>query len=432
MGTFAKLVLLVALLVVGTSGASRAEPHEIARPSLIFIETKGTAQIGPNAKLKDEIQTQATGFVITDDGFILTSHHLLDEHIKFQSLRLSITGVQADYDGDRLNLTVVEANPFMDLVLLKARLPHGETLTPMKLGNGAENLTPSTKLYTSGFPGPTYQPDDGYFVDDQGTTPHLKQVKFSVENGQSGSPVYLEDGTVIGVVKGSLKNSDTGAVIPQKSVFVPIELAASLTSHIRLKELEQRNRELSAAIEWLKKAVGDMGDDIPEGGDAHSRIGTVEDHIEAVASNFNWNAEIDDRGDLRIEYRKLLGGEIQIENIGLLVTPLYNQFAYDASLDKEAVSPIELPPLIANTKKESWFTRKEILDKDRRGVFIIDTFREKLNKKLAEETIKAVPKGTAKVVSVDVTIVPFTEPQQERGAPVTLAITCELSECLNK
>ena len=248
------LLLCTLFLSLAASSAARAAAHDEIRSALVFIETSGTAQEGDLAGLPDSVRTQGTGFVITSDGFILTSHHILDAHAQARSLRLTITGRFGDYQGETFPLTVVQANPFLDLVLLKARLRQGQVAPFAPLGLASDVPRPGTRLFTSGFPGATYLPAEGDMIDDAGTLPHLKQVLMSVHPGQSGSPVYLENGRVVGIVKGSLKDPQSGGDIPGKSLFVPIELADSLIGFLRVQALERQVLALTTAFPTAPEA----------------------------------------------------------------------------------------------------------------------------------------------------------------------------------
>ena len=149
----------------------------------------------------------------------------------------------------------------------------------------------------------------------------------SVAEGQSGSPVYLSDGTVVGILK-SEDNEAAGV-----GYMVPIEFADALIAHLRLRELDKQLAALGKEIGWKQ---GDSA--------LSPRLTNVEKGIQDVSTNFLWHAQFID-GQVILDYNKLISGAPQIKNVLLKIVPLVT------NLDTNEVNRKE--PLIIDGNQDS-------------------------------------------------------------------------------
>ena len=153
--------------------------------------------------------SKGTGFAISDDGYILTNEHVIDD-------ALQLTVVFPDegiYEAE-----VVAAYPEIDTALIKVTgvdLPHL---------NVAESYTPSAKEHMYFIGNPLYFTgiaNEGTVIDwiklDDWEQP-VVMMQAPVYKGNSGSPVITNDGDVVGVVFATLKTEEHGKV----GLFVPI------------------------------------------------------------------------------------------------------------------------------------------------------------------------------------------------------------------
>ncbi len=191
------------------------------RKSLVFIEMIGTTDNGI------PVGSRGTGFFVTAEGHILTSRHLLDPLSKVKPetlvINVHIWGLKAAADAKAF---IVDERANLDLLLLKARRVQNPYV-PLKIGSARRDLAEKDvwSVRHSGFRYQDSPPDAIYgkatdqITSDDGPAGYTWVLAGSVAAGQSGSPVYTDGGTVVGILKGSFGN---------QTVFVPIENAATL------------------------------------------------------------------------------------------------------------------------------------------------------------------------------------------------------------
>lgn len=145
---------------------------------------------------------QGTGFIITEDGFVLTNKHVvLDEDARFEVVTL---------DGSEYEAEVLARDPIQDLAILKIK-HEGETFPKVKLGDSDEIKVGQTVVaignalgeyqntvsmgIVSGL-GRTIQASGGTFYE---TLKNVIQSDTAINKGNSGGPLLNLDGEVIGI-----------------------------------------------------------------------------------------------------------------------------------------------------------------------------------------------------------------------------------------
>lgn len=154
--------------------------------------------------------SKGTGFVIREDGYIVTNEHVIDGAV-------TITVV---FPNDTLyKAQVVTANADIDLALLKIEASNLPTLTLAK----TSAYEPQEHVYFIGnplaFSGIANQ---GTLIGDtvaDGITSPVVMMDAPVYKGNSGSPVLNESGEVIGIVFATGKRAPYGKM----GLFIPIE-----------------------------------------------------------------------------------------------------------------------------------------------------------------------------------------------------------------
>jgi S1-C subfamily serine protease len=207
---------LCACLLVWSSAVAQAV-HDQIRKSLVFIEMKGMTEQGL------PLGSAGTGFLVSEDGYILTSYHLLEtiSKVRPETIEIWIYFWERKPSPDK-RAFVVDAKINLDLLLLKvsrSRDPYVSVKT------GAARRSASSPIFTSGF---RYQetPPDAFYIkysdqitSEDGPAGYTWTLRESAAAGQSGSPIYTAEGIVIGVLKG---------VVSGQTAFVPIEHAVTL------------------------------------------------------------------------------------------------------------------------------------------------------------------------------------------------------------
>ncbi|CDX21351.1 exported hypothetical protein [Mesorhizobium plurifarium] len=294
------LRLIFALCAIGalvTSAPAQRAQESLVAPSLVYIKIHYTPTKGEYVGVPQE--DQATGFFVSDDGFILTAYHLLDRMHEIGGEDTTAVSVSiGDPEKQAVTAAIVNGLAPLDLLLLKIR--PDEPFTPLKLGT-ARTMEEGDPLYTSGFLGTQLLTKNGTLANKVGQLGigYLWALNVQIPAGMSGSPVYLKDGTVVGLLKGQDKDD------PSIGYMVPIEYADALIAHLRFRDIERE-------IALLKEEIGVWKD-----GDAPiaPRLAKVETNMRDVGANFDWSAERTPSGALVVTYRKLIADPPQIKSI---------------------------------------------------------------------------------------------------------------------
>jgi serine protease Do len=171
-----------------------------------------------------------TGFFVSEDGYILTCYHLLDAIAKVrpETVEIWISIWERKQVPDK-RAFVIDARVNLDLLLLKVSRAQNPYV-PVRTGSARRNLT-SSMVLTSGFRYQESSSDALYTRYSDEVTSEDGPAGFTwvlgrpAAGGQSGSPVYTQQGVVVGVLKG-----DFGG----QTVFVPLEHAATLLLALQL------------------------------------------------------------------------------------------------------------------------------------------------------------------------------------------------------
>jgi len=185
-------------------------------PSVVFI----TVQLSGGSTATTG-EASGSGFVIDNDGHIVTNNHVIDQATKIR-VRFS--------DAIEVEGKVVGHDPDSDLAVLQVRVPAG-TLHPVALGD-SNTLRIGQRAIAIGNPfGFERSMSVGYvsafgrvirLADSGFSLPELIQTDAAINPGNSGGPLLNAKGEVIGVTtlifSRSGVNSGVGLAIPVESV----------------------------------------------------------------------------------------------------------------------------------------------------------------------------------------------------------------------
>lgn len=183
--------IIVAILLVLQGGYSlfnlfSRDSIELARTSEQLSEQE---HIAPLKEAVVTIQAQGskgTGFSIHPEGYILTNHHVIHNR---NPLAIIFP------NGEIYNGEVLESNKDLDIALLKIDGDHLPYLS-MRF----EPAIQSEEIYVIGNPlSQTQIVNKGEVINDSEPFQVMK-ISAPIFPGHSGSPVFLEDGQVVGVV----------------------------------------------------------------------------------------------------------------------------------------------------------------------------------------------------------------------------------------
>jgi serine protease Do len=162
-----------------------------------------------------EKQSVATGFFISDGGYLITSHHVVSgyEHIYVVTA-----------DRRVLQASLIKVDQPQDLALLKVA-----AITPFLYLSHSQGVPPGMEVVTIGYPqveilGLKPKITKGLVNSSSGLKDDPDSFQFSAEiqKGNSGGPLIGPGGTVVGVVKSkldALKVSSINQDLPQNVNF---------------------------------------------------------------------------------------------------------------------------------------------------------------------------------------------------------------------
>jgi len=199
---------------------------------------------------------QGTGFLISDEGDILTCAHVVGDE---QTATIWIAG--ARYEAD-----VLDRDKDVDIALLRTRTKITSDYLPLtfrsnkayRLGEGVMTIGfPMTKLL-----GNRARLSKGLVSSTVGLNDDPKQIQFSaeVQPGNSGGPLFDTEGVVLGVVSGTLNPwkmaQSTGGALPQNVNF-------AIKTDIVLGSVKSKNEAIynkiktnqNSTIERIESAV---------------------------------------------------------------------------------------------------------------------------------------------------------------------------------
>ena len=209
------IVWLMALILVLNTFAILFNIYSIPAIEFLKVSTQlsGQQDIQYYKKAVVTINTdgsKGTGFAVSEDGYILTNEHVIDD-------TMTITVVFPD--NKLFKAEVVEAFEQYDLALLKVE---GNDLPHLTLSE-TSNFTNQQHVYFIGNPlafsgianeGKIIGLTNASLIDTE-----IIMMDAPVYRGNSGSPVITEDGQVLGIVFATGKRKPHGKV----GLFIPIE-----------------------------------------------------------------------------------------------------------------------------------------------------------------------------------------------------------------
>jgi len=139
-----------------------------------------------------------TGFIVSTDGYIATNHHVID----------GATSIQVRLKGGKvLPAKLIRVDKKNDLAIIKIS---GEAYRSLPI-QSSSNIKRGEKVYAIGFPQTEYQGiepklTDGLISSLSGIAdePTTFQISNPIQPGNSGGPLFTENGRVVGVVVASL------------------------------------------------------------------------------------------------------------------------------------------------------------------------------------------------------------------------------------
>ena len=260
----------------------------------------------------DYPHTFGTGFLINDEGLVLTSAHVVPEGGEMARIYFA--------DGTRGEARFVSFAPSgADVALLQMlQMPQGRTF--LEVGD-PEQMRVGQAVYTVGYPYPVYPALIGSGILGHHRTSHgILIYDAPISSGSSGGPVLNRDGQVLGVISSQLMDGtfdsiygggfnsaiDAAALHDFLEAYAQGERETIRTGHVEYLRLPIRRIEIGQAIEGVLNEESDQLLESMEyadgytvdltGGDQY-RISMTSDEVDAYLLLYDSGASLVEEND---------------------------------------------------------------------------------------------------------------------------------------
>lgn len=190
-------------------------------------------------------QFAATGFLISSQGYIVTSHHVIS--------KADSVYIQNEKYGS-LKAVVVHSDPINDVSVLKIVTPVKIQSLPYTIAEMEADLAEA--VFTLGFPREEIVFGEGSISSLTGyrANPNAYQVSVPVNPGNSGAPLLNHKGDLIGMISG-VQTQAAGTAFAIKSAILKQIVTDSVLDSLRIsvKLSRQNTIKNSSRIEQVKK-----------------------------------------------------------------------------------------------------------------------------------------------------------------------------------
>lgn len=173
--------------------------------------------------------SSGSGFILTEDGYIVTNYHVIDNATKLTVILHDATEYEAVYVG---------GSSSNDVAVLKI---NAQGLTPVKLGS-SDDLIVGDQVAAIGNPLSelTSTLTVGYIsakdraINSDGSTLNMLQTDAAINSGNSGGPLFNMKGEVIGITTAKYSGtSNSGASIEGIGFAIPIDDVLRIITDLR-------------------------------------------------------------------------------------------------------------------------------------------------------------------------------------------------------
>ncbi|MDS0528112.1 trypsin-like peptidase domain-containing protein [Clostridium sp. SHJSY1] len=205
-----------------------SQAFEKVKPAVVTISTKGIQQSGYGG-FSQEVEGLGSGFIINEDGYILTNNHVVANSSEVKVL-LS--------DGNEVAAKVINTDEQQDLAMIK--LADGTKVPGVAELGDSDALYPGEDVIAIGTPlsknfaqtmtkGIISAVNREVQSSESGNTAKVIQTDAAINSGNSGGPLVNTKGQVIGINSMKMSSSATGseATIEGMGFSIPINEAKS-------------------------------------------------------------------------------------------------------------------------------------------------------------------------------------------------------------
>lgn len=177
-----------------------------------------------------------SGFVLTQDGYIVTNYHVIEDAVKDSSVSITVSF----HDGSSYPATLVGGEEDNDVAVLKIEASGLQTVT---LGD-SDQLKVGQAVMAIGNPlgELTYSLTDGLISaldrlittgsGNDSTTMNMLQTNCAINPGNSGGPLFNSYGEVIGITTAKYSTSSSGTNVEGLGFAIPINDVKNIISDL--------------------------------------------------------------------------------------------------------------------------------------------------------------------------------------------------------
>ncbi|MGI5963302.1 MAG: S1C family serine protease [Lawsonibacter sp.] len=182
-----------------------------------------------------------SGFVLTQDGYIVTNYHVIEDAVENSSVSIDVSFA----NGDKYTAKVVGGEPDNDVAVIKI---DATGLQPVTLGD-SDQLVVGESVYAIGNPlgELTYSLTDGIVSaldrlittsstnsngQTETTTLNVLQTNCAINPGNSGGPLFDSYGNVVGIVSAKYTQSSSGVSAEGLGFALPINDVKDIISEL--------------------------------------------------------------------------------------------------------------------------------------------------------------------------------------------------------
>jgi hypothetical protein len=209
----------VTLILLRAADASDDTGPAAVKGAIAIVVVKGVLPAQGNAP----VALQGTGFFISKYGYLVTAYHLRGNLGAVDDGTVSYEVHFTTLTSDPIPASFLFASPAADIMVLYA--PVGDEDVPiLRLSDVpiAKIVPGKTIVYTGGYPsGYGFSVDQGVIKSLVVRSPPIPAwaTSLTFKDGQSGSPILLDDNRVIGIARGNDTDATSiGLVVPTKLV----------------------------------------------------------------------------------------------------------------------------------------------------------------------------------------------------------------------
>lgn len=216
--------------VSGTASADGLTPAQVyARNVRSVVAIAANSQSTNAFGQMSETASSGSGFILTEDGYVVTNYHVVEDAYKLTVIT---------YDGTEYDAQLCGANKANDVAVLKIE---GENMPAVTIGNSSSLIVgdmvvaignPLGELTSTQTVGYVSAKDRTINVD--GTIIDMLQTDAAINAGNSGGPLFNMHGEVVGITSAKYSgNSGSGASIEGIGFAIPIDDVIGMIADIR-------------------------------------------------------------------------------------------------------------------------------------------------------------------------------------------------------